>query len=137
MRSICAMGGGISMTFRDLDPVAQALIERRHEHTPARNAKLSNHRGMGAADDFDDFPLGAPFPASKSDADDGPIALHRTSYRIASEVNVTGNARHWRIGDQKSEPIAVHAHPPGNQIFGAARNLIMARPAFEKFAARH
>ena len=114
--ALCSLGQ--LHAFRNLDPLADPLVMRRHEIPALANAKLAHHGLMRAAQHLHDLAVGAPIPFDARDANHHAIAVHRGLRRFARDVNVPAQAFDRMVGNQKPVAVAVHVQPARRRIRG-------------------
>ncbi len=90
----------------------------RHKVSTLANPKLANHGLVRAAQDLDDFAVGAAILFDSRDVHHHAVAVHGRLRRLARDVDVAAQAFDRMVGNQKSVAIAMHVQA-ANRVFAA------------------
>ena len=113
-------GGRKLHAFGNVDPLADAVVERHHVLPTAPNLELADHRGVGALEHLDDFAIGAAIGLDAGDARHHAIAVHGLRRGVRRDEDVSGDSLDRPFGNDESVTIPVHVQT-ADGVFPAAR----------------
>ncbi len=129
-------GGGKGHVFRDLDPLADAVVVGDDEVARAADAELADDGGMGALKDAQDLAMGAAVGLDAADVDHHAIAMHGAAGVLLGNVNVAAEAGDGNVGSDEGETVAMDVEASGGELAAGTRRDIMTGSGFHDLAAR-
>src|SRR5580698_10032971 len=127
-------GGGLFHPFRNLDPLPDALVMRRHKVTALAYAKLADHGLVSAPQHLDDLAIRTAIPLDTRNANHHSVTMHGGLRRFTRDIDVTAQALDGMVGNQEAVTVAVHVQAADCIFAAQSRDYKMAGPNFNELS---
>ena len=112
--------------FGNVDPLIDALVVRNDVGAAFAETKFADDGEMGAAQDFDDFTVGAAIALNARYVDHHAVPMHGGLGGLARDVDIAAQAFDGTVGDEEAVTIAMHIEPADGVLARETRGDEMA-----------